>query len=273
MKLSWRATFATLRRVGIALARSVWWHERNLRGAINWALFGSRRITDLTAFERRWYSQNGEDGILQVIFDKIDVKTRFCVEFGVENGRECNSRYLIQKQGWVGLLMDGSASGECHIPVHREFVTAENINELLAKYKVPKEFDLLSIDIDGNDYWVWRAIQAYSPRVVVIEYNAAVPPNESKTIVYDPEFQWDGTAYFGAGLLALDQLGRAKGYTLIGCDSMGVNAFFLRDDELDGQFEIREVDALYMPPQYGERVNGKFLGHRCRDRLSLMIDV
>lgn len=123
--------------------------------------------------------------------------------------------------------MDANGDGE---KIKKEFITAENINQLLQKYRVPREFDLLSIDIDSNDYWVWKAIDNYSPRVVVIEYNSCIPPNESKTIKYDPNARWDGTDYFGASLLALAKLGKSKGYSLVYCESSGVNAFFVRND-------------------------------------------
>ena len=111
---------------------------------------------------------------------------------------------------------------------NREFVTAENINELLANYEVPEDFDLFSLDIDGNDYWVWEALK-YQPSVVVIEYNAAIAMSESKTIPDDPAFSWSAhgrTSYYGASLLALKRLGERKGYVLVYAN--GVNVFFVR---------------------------------------------
>lgn len=246
---------------------------KNLRGSLNWLLLRRRKVQSLALFERRWYSQNWEDGILQIIFYKIGITNRFCVEFGVEDGRECNSRYLIENRGWSGLLMDGGEHEHCYLPVRKEFITAENINELFAQYNVPREFDLLSIDIDGNDYWVWKAIKEYSPRAVVIEYNASLGPSDSKTIPYDPDFRWDGTNFCGASLLALYKLGRSKGYTLLGCDSQGVNAFFVRDDAIDGHFNICPPESVYEPPRYGKLVDGKFLGHRPSEQLYRLVDV
>ena len=117
------------------------------------------------------------------------------------------------------------------------------------KYHVPKRFDLLSIDIDGIDYWVWKAITAYEPRVVLIEYNAAVPPHESQTIPYDPHFMWSGaTNYFGASVLALKKLGEQKGYALVGCDNSGTNAFFVHQSLVKGRFMLRDARSLYRPP-------------------------
>lgn len=216
-------------------ARADW---RRLR-----AVLGRGPISDLTPFEKRYSSQNGEDGILEAIFAVIGTTNRFCVEFGVGDGRVCNTRRLLER-GWTGLRMDPEdPPGE---GIRREFVTAENIEGLFAKYGVPPVFDLLSVDVDGNDYWLWKAIAAYRPRAVVVEYNATVPPSESRTIPYDPAFRWDGTDYFGASLRALEKLGREKGYVLVGCDSRGVNAFFV-DAALAGRFAPPPFERLYHP--------------------------
>ena len=134
----------------------------------------------------------------------------------------------------------------------KEFITAENINALFRKYGVPEAFDLLSIDIDGNDYWVWRAI-AHRPRVVVIEYNAHPPPQERKAIVYDPAFRWNGSDYFGASLRAMKELGDQKGYTLVHCERTGANAFFVATEALPPGFVPRSLEALYRPPNYLNR--------------------
>ncbi len=257
--------------------RSLTRAQYNLRGDLHRLLHRlpqrRRTIHDLRRFERRWYSQNGEDGILRIIFETIGVTNRFCVEFGVENGRQCNTRYLLEKAGWSGLRMDGADHDGRFGPVQKEFITAENICALFAKYAVPREFDLLSIDIDGNDYWVWRAIEGYRPRVVVIEYNSSLPPDQSKVIPYDPAFRWDGSNYFGASLLALARLGRSKGYTLIGCESQGVNAFFLRDDLLAERFAVRSIQQLYSEPRYGVVQDGRCIGHRPTPRIRDMIEV
>jgi hypothetical protein len=218
-------------------------------------LLSAGKIDNLNRFEFKVYSQNGEDGILQAIFSKIGSTNAFCVEFGVHDGTECNTRFLREKQGWSGLWMDG---GRRDSPlIMREFITAQNINMLFQKYRVPKAFDLLSIDIDGNDYWVWKALSAeYSPRVVVVEYNAKIPPTESKTIEPAPDFHWDGTDYFGASLLALTKLAQEKGYTLVGCNQRGINAFFARNDLAEKYFKIKPITALYRPPTYGKTADG-----------------
>src|SRR5262249_53156958 len=141
-----------------------------------------------------------------------------------------------------GLQMDAGASTSGRIK--REMITAENINSLFNKYAVPNEWDLLSIDIDGNDLWVWKAIDPrYQPRVVIVEYNAKMAPTESKTIAYDPAFRLDGTDYFGASLLAFVHLAEQKGYQLVACEGNGVNAFFVRKDVAQQHFIVQSTEA------------------------------
>ncbi len=205
-----------------------------------------KKISNINYFERTLYSQSGEDGILEAIFYRIGTTNKFCVEFGVQTGTQCNTRYLREEKGWTGLLMDDGVENPKFIK--KEFITAENINDLFKKYNVPNSFDLLSIDVDGNDYWIWNSLdRCYSPRVVIIEYNPLIPPSESKTIKYDPNFKWDGTAYCGASLLALVKLAQRKGYTLVGCNTFGVNAFFIRNNEIKDNFIIKNITELYRP--------------------------
>ncbi len=215
---------------------------------------------NLTQFEKRVYSQNGEDGVIQKIFSTIGTTDQYYVEFGTENGAECNTRCLREFNGWSGLLMDGGYE-DLSINLHKEFITAENIADLFAKYQVPKEFDLLSIDIDYNDFYVWYAIgYHYRPRVVVIEYNATHLPSADCVVQYHPLGMWDRTNYFGASLLALFSLGREMGYSLVHAESAGVNLFFIRDDILkdfsDTFVNINEPAFLYRPPTYGHGPNG-----------------
>jgi hypothetical protein len=159
----------------------------------------------LTQYECRVFSQAGEDGILLHIFSCIGVKNRTFVEFGAQDGLECNTANLSINFGWSGLLMDGS---EENVKLGRNFykaqlgsradtvkfiqawITVENIQTLIAEHGMGEAIDLLSIDIDGNDYWVWKAIDIINPRVVVIEYNAAYGSTRSLTIPYNPLFQW-----------------------------------------------------------------------------------
>ena len=133
-----------------------------------------------------------------------------------------------------------------------EFITAENIEQLFHSADVPSEPTLISIDIDGNDYWVWKAIEQYRPRVFELEYNAVYPPGARWVMEYNPTHVWGGNSYHGASLESLFELGREKGYTLVACSLGGINAYFVRDDLLDaeqfaGPFETAQ---FYHPARF-----------------------
>ena len=209
------------------------------------------------------YSQSDEDGIIQEIFNRVGTSNRTFVEFGVESGVECNSVKLLV-EGWRGLWLEGSATrieqirknfqtflDERRLAVSEAFVAAENINALLDQGGVTGEIDFLSIDIDNNDYWVWKAITVIQPRVVAIEYNAALRPPLSLVIPYDPARRWDGSNYFGASLEALVRLGHSKGYRIVACNFSGANAFFVRDDIAGNHFlDPATAEEHYEPPRY-----------------------
>ena len=204
----------------------------------------------LRCFEKQVYSENGEDGIFEKLFSEIGSGGKYFVEFGARDGFLFSiTRYLREQFQWSGLLMDGG-NENVDVNLQQEFITAENINQLFTKYNVPNEFDLLSIDIDGNDFWVWKAIDAtFSPRVVVIETNQLVGPEEDRTIVYNASHRWSGSCYFGAGILSIYKLGRAKGYSLAA--AVNNNALFIRNDLLPQVgIEIpfvNDVERLYQP--------------------------
>ncbi len=207
-------------------------------------------FSNLEASEKRVYSQNGEDGVIEAIFATIGTTNKYCVEFGCDDAAECNTTHLLLN-GWSGLLMDyRGVPKDPRLTIQKEFITADNIDPLFRKYQVPQQFDLLSIDIDGNDFYVWSQI-AHSPRVVVIEYNAHLACDLRRTIRYDPNFQWTGTNYFGASLLALKELGQMKEYTLVYCDRAGANAFFVANEALPAGYVPRPIEAIYRPVNYG----------------------
>jgi hypothetical protein len=217
----------------VASARILW--RIRLRKAV---------LDDLAPFEKRIHSQNGEDGIIEAIFARVGITNRVFVEIGAEDGQVCNTRRL-REAGWDGLQVDRR---DPPAPmVEREFVTAENIEALFERHRVPHAFDLLSIDVDGNDYWLWKALTRWRPRVVVIEYNATVGPTEPRVVPYAADFENDGSDYYGAGLAALASLGAAKGYALVGCDSNGVNAFFVEQALAAGRFRESPPQRLYRP--------------------------
>ncbi|CAF3738401.1 unnamed protein product [Adineta steineri] len=199
--------------------------------------------------ELRIYSQNGEDGVLLWIFANIGTvnKPPRFVEFGTEKGLECNTRFLRQQLGWQGLMMDGTEDNP-EINLHKENITIKNINDLLAKYKTPPLMDLLSIDIDFDDYFVWKSIlqaKRFHARAVVIEYNYEIPVNENRVV--DPNQdsrRWTKTIHYGASILAMAALGRAYNYTLIYVEKNAVNLFFIQTSILIEQNILHKVPSL-----------------------------
>lgn len=223
---------------------------------------------NLRNFEMKRFSQNGEDGIIEEIFNRIGTQSKYFVEFGVEDGTECNTRYLLQEKGWSGLWIDGSESNvqkaksqfaSLPLEVTQRFVTAENIASIFAGQKVPAEFDLLSVDIDGNDYWVLKSLSDYKPRVLILEYNASYTPDQKWVMPYNPQHQFDGSRHYGASLASMTDLAESLGYRLVGCDSQGINAFFVRADLLQEKFTHVDdpISYHYCAPKY----RGMFFGH------------
>jgi hypothetical protein len=221
------------------------------------------------------YSQSDEDGIIQEIFKRIGVTKGTFIEFGVETGVECNTVKLLV-EGWSGLWIEASAKYVAEIQNHfgpflaqsklklsQSLITAENINSVFEQAGVSGDIDILSIDIDYNDYWVWKALTIVKPRVIVIEYNATLRPPMSLVVPYDPTRMWDGSNYFGASLEALVRLGREKGYRVVGCNYSGANAFFVREDVAGNHFlDPATSEEHYEPPRYVYALQAA--GHRAR---------
>jgi hypothetical protein len=218
---------------------------------------------DLSIFENKIFSQNGEDGITMKLIELIyegDNYNKIYVEFGVENGMECNTRILREKYNWGGLQMDGS-NENLWINLRKEFIMKENVVELFRKYHVPYNINLLSVDIDYNDFYCLKEILAnYQCDIIICEYNATHLANEDKIIIYDKNGRWDGSNYFGASLLSLDKLGRKYNYSLIYCNNNGVNCFFIHNDIIKNKNlqikDIGDIEKIYKPAIYGVGPNG-----------------
>lgn len=217
---------------------------------------------ELNKYEYQVYSQNGEDGLINEILRRLDIKNGTFVEIGVQNGLETNTTYLLM-QGWKGLWIE--ADNEFYeqiettfrkellskdLALSKNFVNCENIEAILDIHNLPVDFEVLSIDIDSNDYWIWKKIEKYNPKVVVIEYNAFFPSSDMWIMDYDPEKTWDSSTVFNASLRSLNNLANEKGYQLVACSINGVNAFFIRKDLINDRFKILELDEIYHPIRY-----------------------
>jgi hypothetical protein len=221
--------------------------------------------TAMRRSEAQMFTEHGEAGVILHIFSKIGVTDKRVIEFGIGDVARSNVTNLALSFGWSGLMMDGSAEKAARARAFFEangkidpnkmtcieaFVTPENINTLFKQNGFEGEIDFLTIDIDGNDYWVWKAIDVIRPRVVMIEYNPSLGAEVDLIMPYDGEKGlWERHAlgwYHSASLKAMERIGKQKGYTLIGCESTGLNAFFVLDEVAKGIFEpIRAEDAYY----------------------------
>jgi hypothetical protein len=208
------------------------------------------------------YSQCDEDGIIQEIFNRIGLQSSTFVEFGVQNGLENNTLKLLL-EGWNGLWIEGNERYVAQINkrfndvltagrlrAKGAFITRENINNLIGEY-FDGEIDLLSIDTDGNDVHILESIDVITPRVIVIEYNGKFPPPLNIAQRYDPEYRWNGSDYSGSSLVAITKVADRKGYSLVGCNIIGSNAFFVRNDLLGDRFEAPfTADNHYQPTRF-----------------------
>lgn len=197
---------------------------------------------ELKAAEKSVYSQGGQDGVLEAIFNQIGGNKVFC-EFGARDGEDCsNTAHLRINRGWGGLLMDTEPLSNI---VEKEQIDAFNINLILEKYYTPP-LSLLSIDIDGNEYWVWDAV-SNNAAVVAIEYNSKFKNTESYSIAYNPNHVWEGDDYYSASLLALKKLGIRKGYTLVYVVDR-FDAVFVRNDLVSSDYVVPSLDELLPEP-------------------------
>ena len=243
------------------------------QGAIDKVLLGkllaklnADTVNSIQEAEFRVFSQFGDDGIIQYLVSSLNIQQKRFIEFGVENYNESNTRFLLEGNNWEGLVLDGSQK---HIDYIRGtqnywrhqltaqccFVTAENINDIFIKAGFTGDIGLLHIDIDGNDYWVWKAIEVISPIIVAIEYNSAFGSERSITIPYDPKFarfkHHHSGLYAGASLPALCHLAMNKGYDFIGCNSAGNNAYFVRSDRMSKLTSV-DVQSGYVAAKFRE---------------------
>ncbi|HJX51305.1 MAG TPA: hypothetical protein VJ801_00940 [Polyangia bacterium] len=243
---------------------------------------------NLREYELDYFSQSGEDGVIRKLFQIIKPTSHFVVDFGCSDGvTNSNSRRLIVYEGWSGLLMDGdhkaierARKGLKNYPeakIVEAWVYPGNVETLFEQHGVPKDVDLLSIDIDSNDYYVWKVIHDFRPKVVVIEFNSAFPPPQKAVVQFHPLNYWDGESdYHGASIQSLYELGKRKGYELVHCTTAGINLFFV-DKKYFPRLGIRDnsPSALFSPmlpgmPKIGRGPHGA--GHRPWDTYEIEKD-
>jgi hypothetical protein len=221
-------------------------------------LLGISAPSNFNDYEFQVFSQFGEDGLIQYLIDRIDIKNKTFIEFGVEQYKEANTRFLLINNGWSGLVIDGSSENiqliklsdvywRTNLKAVNAFIDCNNINQLIGDNGLHGEVGLLSIDIDGNDYWVWQSLEIVSPQIIVCEFNALWGAELMVSIPYAPLFSRGeahySNLYFGASLGAMTSLGRSKGYSLVGVNLAGNNAFFVRNDCMDGLKSLDPKDA------------------------------
>jgi hypothetical protein len=246
-----------------------------------------KNITSLSEVEFRVFSQWGDDGIIQWLINNLEFTNKTFVEFGVGNYRESNTRFLMMNNNWSGLVMDRSKTNVAQI-INSEyfwqytlsakavFIDTDNINNLLSLSNLGREVGILHIDLDGNDYWIWKEINVISPMIVILEYNSHFGIDKAITIPYNKDFcrtkAHYSNLYFGASLPALYHLSAGKGYSFIGCNSAGNNAYFVRKDKMNDIVRESSLENGYVISRFRESRDkeGRLTYLTGRDRLDVI---
>jgi hypothetical protein len=262
----WQRLRRTLNQIGLLSAVSE--QQLLLQGRLlSEAVKSKKNISSLSEVEFKVFSQWGDDGIIQWFINNLELPSQTFVEFGVGDYRESNTRFLMMNNNWSGLVMDGSKSNVEQI-INSEyfwkhtllanavFIDVNNINNLLSESKLGQEIGILHIDLDGNDYWIWKAINEVSPTLVILEYNSVFGIDRAITVPYNSDFNRTkmhySNLYFGASLRALYQLSTTKGYSFIGCNSAGNNAYFVRNDKLNNSVREISLEKGYVMSRFRE---------------------
>ena len=250
-----------------------------LQGKILSELNRNKSSKNIQDYEFKVFSQNGEDGIIQFLIQNTEIKNKIFVEFGVETYKEANTKFLLLNNGWSGLIIDGDkdamekiASSDLHwkydLKSIGNFITKDNINEIIKSAGIEGELGLLSVDIDGNDYWVFENIDCINPQILIMEYNSMFGDTHKISVPYDENFvrsqKHYSNLYYGASIAALCDIANKKGYDLVGSNSFGNNLFFIRHDCNKLKIKLTPKEA-YVKSKFRESrdKNGKltFLSH------------
>ncbi len=229
-------------------------------------------VNKLADVEFQVFSQWGDDGIIQYLTSKLEIENKVFVEFGVETYHESNTRFLLMKDNWSGLVIDGSDDNintikkqdifwRHSIEAISSFITTENINSLITSAGITGEIGILSVDIDGNDYWVTKVIDSVNPVILINEYNSAFGDERELSVPYDPAFvrskAHHSNLYYGVSLPAIVALANEKGYHFIGCNQNGNNAYFIRKDKLGNLFKPLTAKEGFVDAKFREARNAK----------------
>jgi hypothetical protein len=251
-------------------------------GQIQSSLNSIKKISDLSEVEFQVFSQFGDDGIIQYLINELPIKNKTFIEFGVENYREANTRFLLINNYWSGLVIDGSKKNIDSIKNEQfysfydlqaecSFITRKNINDLIKLTKFDEEVGILSVDIDGNDYWIWKEINCIKPIILISEYNSLFGFEHPYTIEYKDDFV-RGTNYrfnfYGTSLRSICDISKEKGYSFIGSNSAGNNAYFIRNDYM----QYTNLKAItpkdgYKLASFSEAWNDDRVAFRGKDKL------
>jgi len=236
-------------------------------GSLHASLLADRPIRKLQDAEFRVFSQWGEDGIIQYLIGKLRCQNQTFIEFGVQDYREANTRFLMMNNHWSGLIIDGDKYHRQFLKKQRldwkydikattAFITAENINALILAGGLSGEIGILSVDIDGVDYWVLQAIEVVQPQIVIVEYNSFFGDQHAISVPYRPDFVRRKAHYsdlfWGASLGAFYRLLVPRGYLFVGCNSAGNNGFFVKRDAVIGELPEVTLNDGYVRAKFWE---------------------
>ena len=231
----------------------------------------NKDLLNLNDAEFSVFSQFGDDGIIQYLINNIDIENKTFIEFGVENYIESNTRFLMMNDNWSGLVLDGSRDNISQIiesyyywryslQAEAVFINKKNIDKILNNY-YQGDIGLLHIDLDGNDYYILNAIQCVSPEILILEYNSIFGIDRSISIPYDDNFNRTNAHYsnifWGASLKSLYNLAREKGYSFVGCNNAGNNAYFVRNDKINSKIRSISLESGFVESKYRESRNIK----------------
>lgn len=230
----------------------------------------NKEVTSLKDVEFKIFSQFGDDGIIQWLINNIDIDNEFFVEFGVENYKEANTKFLMFNNNWSGFVMDGSTENienlkkqdyfwKYDLKAKDVFITKENINDLLLEQNINPNVGLLHIDLDGNDYYIFNEINCLNPNILILEYNSLYGIEREISVPYKEDFYRTkahySNLYFGASLKALHSLAYKKGFVFIGCNQAGNNAYFVRKDKINSKIKEVSLEEGYVKSKFRESRN------------------